>query len=158
MDDSGDAKDDLSVAQGAVLVKSCEVPRDAPVIRGYDFNDGVDFSKLMASYLSTGFQATHLAKAIKEVNAMLDEREISEGNNPEKFFPYPLERRIPHCTIFLGYTSNLVSSGLREIFRFVVQHDLVDCVVTSAGGVEEDLIKCLLPSYLGDFRMDGTTL
>ncbi|KAK6052299.1 hypothetical protein COOONC_10197 [Cooperia oncophora] len=113
----------------------------------------------MASYLSTGFQATHLAKAIQEVNSMLDEREACcDGDNMEKFFPYPIERRIPRCTIFLGYTSNLVSSGLREMFRFVVQHNLVDCVVTSAGGVEEDLIKCLLPSYLGDFRMDGKSL
>ncbi|XGW09561.1 hypothetical protein V3C99_011666 [Haemonchus contortus] len=159
MSDSNDVNDDLSVAQGAVLVKSCEVPRDAPVIRGYDFNEGIDFSKLMASYLSTGFQATHLAKAIKEVNGMLDAREsCSDGDVPKQFFPYPKERSIPRCTIFLGYTSNLVSSGLREMLRFVVQHDLVDCVVTSAGGVEEDLIKCLLPSYLGDFRMDGKEL
>lgn len=44
------------------------------------------------------------------------------------------------------------------MLRFVVQHNLVDCIVTSAGGVEEDLIKCLLPSYLGDFRMDGKQL
>lgn len=44
------------------------------------------------------------------------------------------------------------------MLRFVVQHDLVDCIVTSAGGVEEDLIKCLRPSYLGEFTMDGTKL
>ena len=25
----------------------------------------------------------------------------------------------------------------------------MDCIVTSAGGVEEDLIKCLKPTYLG---------
>ncbi|VDO75151.1 unnamed protein product, partial [Heligmosomoides polygyrus] len=136
---------------------SFKVPKDAPVIRGYDFNEGVDFSKLMASYLTTGFQASHLGKAIQEVNAMLDERQKS-SDEPAKFFPYPKERRIPQCTIFLGYTSNLVSSGLREVLRFVVQHDFVDCIVTSAGGIEEDLIKCLLPSYLGDFRMDGKDL
>ncbi|EPB74989.1 deoxyhypusine synthase, partial [Ancylostoma ceylanicum] len=113
----------------------------------------------MASYLSTGFQATHLGKAIMEVNAMLDAREKEQTDEKRgHFFPYPEKRPIPSCTIFLGYTSNLVSSGLREVLRFVVQHNLVDCVVTSAGGVEEDLIKCLRPSYLGDFRMDGKQL
>lgn len=43
----------------------------------------------------------------------------------------------------------MISSGLREIIRFIVQHKLVDCIVTTAGGVEEDLIKCLADSYIG---------
>lgn len=30
--------------------------------------------------------------------------------------------------------------------------------MTSAGGVEEDFIKCLAPTYLGDFHLDGKTL
>jgi len=35
------------------------------------------------------------------------------------FFPYPDSRRIRALTIFLGYTSNLVTSGLREVSGFV---------------------------------------
>ena len=34
----------------------------------------------------------------------------------------------------------------------------VDAIVTTAGGVEEDLIKCLAPTYIGDFSLDGRTL
>jgi deoxyhypusine synthase len=34
-----------------------------------------------------------------------------------------------------------VSSGVRETIRYLVQHKLVDVLVTTAGGVEEDLIK-----------------
>lgn len=34
-----------------------------------------------------------------------------------------------------------VSAGVREHIRFLVQHRLVDVLVTTAGGVEEDLIK-----------------
>lgn len=34
----------------------------------------------------------------------------------------------------------------------------VDIIVTTAGGVEEDLIKCLAPHYMGDFNLDGATL
>jgi deoxyhypusine synthase len=61
-------------------------------------------------------------------------------------------------TIFLGYTSNLVSSGLRETLRYLVQHGHVSAVVTTAGGVEEDLIKCLGSTYLGSFADIGKDL
>lgn len=41
--------------------------------------------------------------------------------------------------IYLGYTSNLVSSGLRETFCYLAKHRLVDVIVTTAGGFEEGL-------------------
>jgi len=34
----------------------------------------------------------------------------------------------------------------------------VDCLVTTAGGVEEDFIKCLAPTYVGDFHLSGRDL
>lgn len=34
----------------------------------------------------------------------------------------------------------------------------VDVVVTTAGGIEEDLIKCLAPTYKGDFSLPGAVL
>ena len=43
--------------------------------------------------------------------------------------------------MFLGFTSNLISSGVREQLRFLAQHRMVDVVVTTAGGIEEDFIK-----------------
>lgn len=70
----------------------------------------------------------------------------------------PEQRKKIGCRVFLGYTSNLVSSGLREIIRFLVEHKLVDCVVSTAGAVEEDFIKCLAPTYLGDFKLSGKAL
>ena len=90
-----------------------------------------------------------------------------------------------NCTIFLGYTSNMASCGVRDTIRFLVQHkadlsfntfhfmfsfkkkclkvlrqirQMVDCIVASAGGVEEDFIKCLAPTYLGDFSLPGREL
>jgi deoxyhypusine synthase len=44
----------------------------------------------------------------------------------------------------MGFTSNLISSGVRESLRYLVQHRMVDVLVTTAGGVEEDLIKARL--------------
>lgn len=30
--------------------------------------------------------------------------------------------------------------------------------MTTAGGIEEDLIKCLAPTFIGDFEMDGKSM
>ncbi|KAJ1517406.1 hypothetical protein HMI55_007167 [Coelomomyces lativittatus] len=73
-------------------------------------------------------------------------------------FRDPVVRSQTKCKIFLGYTSNLVSSGLRETFRYLAEHNMIDVIVTSAGGVEEDLIKCLADTYVGDFDFKGTHL
>lgn len=35
-----------------------------------------------------------------------------------------IKRKSP-CTIFLGYTSNMASCGVRDCIRFLVQHKLV---------------------------------
>lgn len=40
----------------------------------------------------------------------------------------------------------------------MVQHKHVSAIVTTAGGVEEDFIKCLAPTYLGSFSTPGATL
>lgn len=61
-------------------------------------------------------------------------------------------------TILLGYTSNLISSGLRETLRYLVQHKHVSAIVTTAGGIEEDFIKCLAPTYIGSFSTPGADL
>lgn len=34
----------------------------------------------------------------------------------------------------------------------------MDVIVTTAGGIEEDLIKCLAPTYRGDFSLPGALL
>ncbi|VDN32579.1 unnamed protein product [Dibothriocephalus latus] len=63
------------------------------------------------------------------------------------------------CTIFLAYTSNMITSGVREILKFLVQHKMVDVLITSAGGIEEDFVKCMAPFYIGDFsKWTGATL
>jgi len=67
-------------------------------------------------------------------------------------------KRNSSCTIFLGYTSNMGSAGVRDVIKFLVQHKHIDCIVTTAGGVEEDLIKCLAPTFLGEFNIKGSEL
>ncbi len=116
-------------------------------IKGYDFENPsssseedeghyVNYDKLLDSYLSTGFQATHFAKSIAIINKMISEK----------------------ATIYLGYTSNMVSSGLREVFKYLAKHKKVNVIVTTAGGIEEDIIKCLGDFKLGEFSASGELL
>jgi len=105
-------------------------------VKGYDFNNGVNYEKIIDSFSTMGFQASHLSKAIDIVNEMIQ----------------------VNSKIFLGYTSNMVSSGMREIIRYLVQNKKVDVCVTSGGGFEEDIIKCLGETVLGDFRLSGKDL
>ncbi len=123
-----------NIARKNLLRKSSEVK--GVKIEGYDFNNGVDYSKIVKSFSSAGFQASHLTRAIEITNEMIKEKAF----------------------IFLGYTSNMVSSGNREIIRYLVQHKKVNVCVTTCGGIEEDVIKCLGNFVLGDFRADGKEL
>ena len=41
------------------------------VVKGYDFNDGIDYHKLLLSYKTSGFQATNFGLAVEQINAMV---------------------------------------------------------------------------------------
>lgn len=47
------------------------------------------------------------------------------AEDEQEEFRDPERRKQVKCKIFLGYTSNLVSSGLREVIRFLVEHSMV---------------------------------
>ncbi|KAG9307808.1 hypothetical protein G9A89_023373 [Geosiphon pyriformis] len=144
----------------AVFLHSSPTFKDSLKVIGPDFNDDLDLPNLIGSYARIGFQATSLDKAINIVKKMrawrLKDDPIPLDETEE--FKSPETRANTKCKIFLGYTSNLVSSGLREIFRFIVQHSLVDVIVTTAGGVEEDIIKCLGDTFIGAFELKGAEL
>ncbi|KAJ2722609.1 Deoxyhypusine synthase [Coemansia sp. Benny D115] len=157
-----------AIAAAAVLIESAQLPKDTKLIKGYDFENGVDYSALLGSYLTTGFQATSFGRAVEIINRMRSWRLSHEeqpqsgecGNNGEdddddEERPDPSSVK---CKIFLGYTSNLVSSGIRETIKYLVKNRLVDVLVSTAGGIEEDFIKCLAPTYLGDFHLQGREL
>lgn len=59
------------LAKDAVLMRSEPIPEDTPQVKGYDFNDGINYSQMFESYVNTGFQATNLGLAIKEINRMV---------------------------------------------------------------------------------------
>jgi deoxyhypusine synthase len=107
-----------------------------PEIKGIDFEKEIDLDHFIKSLGSNGFQATNIGKAIEITKAMMREQ----------------------ATIFLAFTSNQVSSGNREIIKYLVKHKLVHVLTTTAGGIEEDIIKCFKPFVIGDFEVPGKVL
>jgi deoxyhypusine synthase len=112
------------LAREAVLQPSNEMPVESVVVSGFsDYSKTTDYSALLKSFASTGFQgtvfflylATNMALAIEYINLMLES----------------------NAKIYLGYTSNMVSSGMRETFCYLAKHRMIDVIVTSAGGFEE---------------------
>ncbi|GBG80939.1 hypothetical protein CBR_g31495 [Chara braunii] len=145
----------------AVLCRSDKLDTEVPIVRGYDFQNGtVDYDALLQAMLTTGFQASHFGRAVQEVNRMISWRLSDEAVEPDCSPEHrdPAVRSSVKSKIFLGFTSNLISSGIRETIRFLAQHKLVDVLVTTAGGIEEDLIKCIAPTYVGDFSLSGKSL
>lgn len=51
------------------------------VIKGYDFNKGVNYEEMFKSYATTGLQAYNLSKAIDIVNEMISWRLSDEPLN-----------------------------------------------------------------------------
>lgn len=54
-----------------IFRNTAPVPEDTPKVKGYDFNQGVDYHTLLQSYLKTGLQATNIGLAIQQINKMV---------------------------------------------------------------------------------------
>ena len=74
-------------ATNFVLGESVEMPASTPQCRGYDFSKGVDISGMMEAMMTTGFQATNMARAVAEIRRMrrwrLSDVEWKEGDDVE---------------------------------------------------------------------------
>jgi deoxyhypusine synthase len=157
-------------AAGLVLIGSEDLPAGTPVVRGHDFEKSCDLDSIMASFRTTGFQASNLALACDEINKMLAWRLSDDPVTPaesEEFLD-PAVRAKTRGAVWLSFTSNMISCGVREVIRYIVKHKLVTAIVTTAGAIEEDLMKCLKTDgpeggghathYMGDFELKGKEL
>ncbi len=105
-------------------------------VEGYDFRGEFDLTEMLEKYGTTGFQATHLKEAIDLVKETRDE----------------------NAKIFLTFTSNIVSSGLREVVAYLARKDYVDVIITSAGSHTEDVIKTKDDFKMGEWKSDEAQL
>ena len=129
------------------------------VIKGFDLDssDKIDLDAILESYISTGIQASQLSMAMAEINKMLDWSLADEpvaADEDEEFLTDEARKNV-RCRVWLSYTSNMISSGCREYIKYLVKHNMVQVLVTTAGGIEEDFVKCLTNHHLGSFTTPG---
>ncbi len=114
------------------VIPGSDADLDTPDVQGYDFRGEFDFADLLASYETTGFQASHVTEAIDLIQDM----------------------RAADAKIYLTLTSNIVSSGLREVVAAMVREGLVDVLITTSGSITEDIIKSERPFKMGEWNVD----
>jgi len=94
-------------------------------------------NELVSSLGKVGFQSSELGKASEIIVKMK-----KDGS-----------------TIFFTFTSNMVSSGLRGLFAQVIGFGMADAIVTTVGGIEEDIMKAMGEEFrLGSFVPDDVEL
>ncbi len=106
-------------------------------VKDIEYNKAITALNLVEQFEATGLQASNLKKA-----ADLIVRMKKSG-----------------AKIYLTFTSNMVSSGLRGLFAQTVEKGLVDIVVTTTGAIEEDIMKAIGEKFiLGTFNADDLEL
>ena len=105
-------------------------------IEGLNVSSKTTLSEYAAMLKSGGFQASELGQAADVVREMKKQGAF----------------------VFLAFTSNMVSSGLREVIAELCRRKFVDAIVTGVGSVEEDLMKIRKPFLLSSFSEDDVAL
>lgn len=105
-------------------------------IKDIELKENANAGDLVRGMACCGFQATRLGEAIELIEQMKKE----------------------NCTIFLGFTANLVASGLRGIIAELCRKKFVDAIVTTAGSTDHDIIKSFHPYLKGAFNVDDVEL
>lgn len=103
-----------------------------PAVKGFELRGDMKLADYLSKSAFLGFQASQLGKACQLVEEMKRSK----------------------CTVFLSFTSNIISSGLREVVAQLCRERAVQCIITSTGAIEEDYMKSRKPFLLGEFDAD----
>ena len=106
-------------------------------VKDFKWKKGMSVKELVTSYQNIGFQSIELKKASDVIVKMK-----KEG-----------------AKIFLTFTSNMVTSGLRGFFAQIIKLGMTNVIVTTAGGLEEDIMKAKGEKFkIGTFDTDDVEL
>ena len=106
-------------------------------VKDFRWEKGMSVRDLVSSYQSLGYQSIELKKASDVIVKM-------KKNNAK---------------IFLTFTSNMVTSGLRGFFAQIIKNGMADVIVTTVGGIEEDIMKASGEKFkVGSFDSDDVEL
>ena len=106
-------------------------------VKDFKWKKGIKVHEMMDAFSNVGFQSIELAKARDTIVKM----------------------KKADAKIFLTFTSNMVTSGLRGFFAQIIKLGMADIIVTTVGGLEEDIMKSIGEKFaIGDFHSDDIAL
>jgi deoxyhypusine synthase len=106
-------------------------------VKDFTYKPGMSVEDLLDSYGSLGFQAVELNQAVDVI----------------------LKMKRSKSKIFLTFTSNMVTSGLRGFFAQLCNMNVPNILVTTSGAIEEDLMKAIGEEFeISNFYADDTQL
>lgn len=122
-----------------------------PVVRGPNLDQPLKSKDLLDSFKPIGIQASVFSQAVDIINSMYSWKLADQDKSKVSFEERDLEDYFKaRCQVYLGVSANLMSSGTRDVIRYLLKYRMADVLVLAAGGVEEDIIKCL-----GDYKVAG---
>lgn len=97
--------------------------------------------------LKKGIKASELVDAMGEVGF--------QGVELKRGAETIVKMKKAGAKIFFTFTSNMVTSGLRGLFAQLIKLHLADIVVTTVGGIEEDIMRAKGEKFIiGSFNAD----
>ena len=106
-------------------------------VKDLRWKKGLSVDELVESLGHVGFQSTEMKKAVDVI----------------------IKMKKDGAKIFMTYTSNMVTSGLRGFFAQLIRLGMVDAIVTTVGGIEEDIMKAKGEDFvIGRFKPDDVEL
>lgn len=106
-------------------------------VKDFLWKPGMTVRQLVDDFGSLGYQSIELNEASDIVMKMKQEG----------------------CKIYLTFTSNMVTSGLRGFFAQMISLRMADIVITTSASIEEDIIKSLGDNIeLSDFNADDIAM
>lgn len=106
-------------------------------VEDFKWHQGMKVSDLVEDLGNVGFQSVELLRA-KEVIVKMKK---------------------DNAKVFLTFTSNMVTSGLRGFFAQLVKLKIPNFLVTTAGSIEEDIMKSIGEKFeIGSFNPDDVEL
>lgn len=106
-------------------------------VKDLHWKKGMRVDELVSSLGKVGFQSVELKKAKETI----------------------IKMKKDGCKVYITFTSNMVTSGLRGFFAQLIKLKLVDVIVTTIGGIEEDIMKAHGEEFvIGGFDIDDVEL
>jgi deoxyhypusine synthase len=106
-------------------------------IQDFKWKQNITVEEMISEFKNLGYQSIELHKASEVIVKM----------------------KRDSAKIFLTFTSNMVTSGLRGFFAQLIKLKMADIIVTTVGGIEEDIMKAKGENFsVGKFDSDDVEL